>query len=325
MFKRTSICFLLLLAWSAPAWAVNWLTNPGLTGATIAPTSWNQVGLYNQLVDGVTYKTGTPSRKFVAVASIYQDVAYSRVAGDNVTFSAYMMNKAENRLTGSRSGVVQLEFYNAAGIYIGTTRSANALNASSTLNTWINIIGMGVVPTGTRTIRFEVLMINADYGTGIFNVDDCSLDWTAGETPEATFTPTFTYTNTPVCTPSYTPTKTATPTPKNTATSTITKTATPTFTVTRTATPTATPFSPGTGLNVSTGIISLPSVAGTPGGWVVSVSGTTREAVLHDPLGYGLAAPLGSVFLSTAGKVYIRTGTGGAATDYQKVSMTASD
>jgi hypothetical protein len=291
----------------------------------------------------VTYRTLTPSRLFMYTAEIRQTVIFDRVASNKIDYSAYMKNPASNPLTGVRKGVVQIFFYDVNGAYISNTTSANSINAQSALNTWIKIEGGGTIPTGTRYVTFKIVMLNADLGSGNFYVDDCSLDWLGGETPEPTFTasktvtPTDTPTDTPTATLTKTPTYTMTPTYTATPTFTATLTATPTDTPINTATPTFTP-TPGAVVvgaitcasvsasgNIATtgGYFSLPTVAGTPGAWFVGVTDTTRAALAVDPLSVG--APIGSVYFSTAGKIYLQTGTGGTATDYQRVSTTAQD
>ena len=75
------------------------------------------------------------------------------------------------------------------------------------------------------------------------------------------------------------------------------------------------------------GVLSVEGEA-TPGVAIPQVragSQTTRATVLAE-LDDGINNPaVGSIYLSTAGKIYLRVAAAGAATDWQKVTATAAD
>ena len=52
---------------------------------------------------------------------------------------------------------------------------------------------------------------------------------------------------------------------------------------------------------------------------------TTRATVLAEMDDGFNNPPIGSIYLSTAGKAYLRVAKAGAATDFQKVTTTAAD
>jgi hypothetical protein len=375
--------FLVLSLLACTAGATNWLTNPGLLGSDVAPTSWYQIGGSNQTVSS-TYRTATPSRRFSGASVIYQDIAYNRVAGNWIDFYAYLYNRPDDPLTGTRKGVVKVEFFDVAYSYLSNSVSANSISATSTLGTWVKIEGWAQVPAGTRYVRFKVVLANAEYGTGSFNADDCSLDWNTGETPDPTFTATNT--TTPTVTPTNTPTRTCTPqtptltnTPVNTLTPTLTYTKTYTPTPTYTATPAAVNYgaincvslastnfiTAGNGVGVTSGDVTITAgdlilnsgnisttgnvsatnglvvssgsttitagclimtagyIQNPAGGWYISGTASTRDAARLGT--YGQAAPVGSLYISTAGKMYLKTGNSNVTGDYQRVSTTAAD
>ena len=63
---------------------------------------------------------------------------------------------------------------------------------------------------------------------------------------------------------------------------------------------------------------------GMPGSGPVVTGGakTTRDGVRGE---CGSDYAIGSIYLSTAGKIYLKVANGGATTDWQKVTATAAD
>ena len=388
--KRFLLALIGLISLANLSQATEALHNPGLLNSGyFAPSQWQTTS--SKLSDcgntTTVYRTFTPGW-YIATSgtALYQDIPATKLA--TVAFSAYLYRPSTGGLTGGRSAVCKLLFYNAAGTWLSSSYASASVTASTTANTWTQVTGSAVVPATAYTVRFYVYAKQNFTGAGTFAVDDCSLAFTAATptiTPTitdsptcsptpltftATTTSTYTVTVTPTHTPTGTPTATftrtktpvyiATHTPVNTVTA--TRTPTSTFTKTYTPTPTSTPTPSAvnqglincvslnaagnvtaTALDLSAGIIApgggiisygnLTYTAGGPyiakgyvnlgGVWFMSGTCTTRDAVRLST--YGQSAPIGSVYFSTGGKMYLKTGNSNTTTDYRSVSSTAGD
>ena len=73
------------------------------------------------------------------------------------------------------------------------------------------------------------------------------------------------------------------------------------------------------------GIISLENSSINTTAQVRCGSNTTRATVLAECDDGFNNPPIGSLYLSSAGKAYLRVAAAGAATDWQKVTTTAAD
>ena len=254
--KNLLLAFVGLLAVANLSQATESLHNPGLLNSGIfAPSQWQTNSSKPSDCGNTTtvYHTATPGWYIsTSGTALYQDVPATKLA--TATFSTYLYRPSTGGLTGGRSAVCKLLFYNSAGTWISSSYASTSVTAATTANTWTQVTGSVVVPATAATVRFYVYAKQNFNGTGTFVVDDCSLVFTAATptiTPTITFTATFSptplsFTASPTETFTTTPTKTITSSPTNTATPTRTKTpvyiatSTPQNTVTYTPTPTRT-------------------------------------------------------------------------------------
>ena len=237
------LLFILSLGMAGGAWAANLLNNPTLDAYSNSPNPvyWSGINSQYHGSDTKVYRTSPNSWKFSGNGWIYQDIAAGFTAGHVCHFSAYFYMRGSTALTGSRSGVAQIECYDTNGSLLGYSRALPNFDRSRGVEASTFSEAYYLIPANTTKIRFLVYMNNWAMGSGSFYVDDVVAE-------DFTCTPTATPTNTPT----QTSTITATATNVGSQTATQTASVTPSFTKTPTTTPTNTPTNSPTPTNTAT-------------------------------------------------------------------------
>ncbi len=148
------------------------LLNGALTGTGTAPTSWLSWGDAYHDPDTATYRSGPNSWVFWYDGGIYQDITNGFSVGQTITFGGYMRHPSTDALrSGTKYGIIQVEFRTAADVLISTLSTAQ-INKNSTKNTWLSFQSSGTVPANTARIRLIVRCNNFTSGSGRFFADD---------------------------------------------------------------------------------------------------------------------------------------------------------
>ncbi|HEY8241396.1 MAG TPA: hypothetical protein VIH35_08115, partial [Kiritimatiellia bacterium] len=151
----------------------NLVQNPGLTGAGLAPTSWQNWNDATHDANPVE-KLGTSgtSWMFWYDGGLYQDITTGFAPGERVNFGGWLYTPSSDPLVnGSKKGIIQLEFYNGAAL-ISSTQASPGVEWTTTDDVWSNATGTAIVPAGANKIRVLVQTLNPTNGTGRFFADD---------------------------------------------------------------------------------------------------------------------------------------------------------
>jgi hypothetical protein len=148
------------------------LLNGALTGSGVQPTNWLNWGDANHDPNTTTYRSAPNSWAFWYDGGLYQDITNGFTVGQVITFGGYMRHPSTDALrSGTKCGIIQLEFRTAADVLISTA-STSTINKNSAKNTWLSFQSTGTVPANTAKVRLVVRCNNFTSGAGRFFADD---------------------------------------------------------------------------------------------------------------------------------------------------------
>ncbi|MFH0878915.1 MAG: hypothetical protein V2A34_04310 [Lentisphaerota bacterium] len=151
---------------------VSLFENEGLdsAGGSDTPSFWNGWNGGSHDPDGGTYRSSPNAWAFWWEGGLWQDAVYDFQPGDRIRVSGYMLTPSWDSLrNGSKSGCVQLEFYNGTAL-VGVV-STPSITSNSASDVWTEYAVETVAPTAS-VARLVVRCNNA--GSGRFLVDDVS-------------------------------------------------------------------------------------------------------------------------------------------------------